>query len=408
MASGAISEETVPMNKLKWNLGQPKVVIMGNLAGGAFSMWKGLLKTGFRTHLMLSNAESGIAGLEAEGEEPPDKSLIWRCGGRPPSSGSLGARILSMLTNQFLLMLASFRLLRYDIIHSLAGALCQSPVWFFLFCILRLKPYLAFATGSDIREAPFQNGLRAWMARVYFRNAKKVLLLNIDMVAFYHKLGIKNASFFPFMIDTGKYSPAKVKKTIGTPDETLFFMPSHLDWGESDNKPDRTSTKGNDRFIRAFARCVKEGEKLKAAILYRGPDKALAKKLVESLGIADNVEFLPEMDKRSLISHFRMADVIVDQFDIGAYGTSMLEAMACGKPVLIFLAMDCARKSGIGEPPIACVSTEDEIYKAIKALLDPGHRNELGSASIEWIEKIHSIPVVAARLLEEYKAGRPS
>jgi glycosyltransferase involved in cell wall biosynthesis len=224
------------------------------------------------------------------------------------------------------------------------------------------------------------------------------------MIELKDKLELKNAEFFPFGIDTEKYSPKQVERDYVPQGHLLFFMPSHLDWGVTDNKPGRNSTKGNDRFIRAFARYVKEYGNAHAVILDRGPDKEIAKQLVAELGISNSTTFLPEMHKRELVRHFQMADVVVDQFEVGAFGFTGLEVMACAKPVLIYLKNECVDQCYPERPPVLNARTEEQIYQQIILVSGKVFRDELGLKAREWILKYHDGRQVAERLIAHYQS----
>ena len=59
----------------------------------------------------------------------------------------------------------------------------------------------------------------------------------------------------------------------------VFSHCSNIDFGFIDSKAGRTSTKGNDKFIRGFIRAAKEGAPIRCNILDRGPDKDKLKEL---------------------------------------------------------------------------------------------------------------------------------
>ena len=343
---------------------------------------------------------SGQAGL-------PDWIKIYEK--RPPQARTTAGKWAEFLTSAFGGREAVGELETYDIIHSFTGSLFFSPLAIWRFGVRRSRPYIGCATGSDIKEAALRPGLRGAGLRLFFRRASRTLLLNIDMVDLPETLGLTNARFFPFLIDTDKYSPQPVARTYAAEDETLFFMPSHLDWGQTDRQPGRTSTKGNDRFIRALARYLKEGGRVHALILDRGTDREAARRLVAELGLSEKVTFLPEMDKEALIEHYRLADVVADQFDMGAFGTTGLEAMSCGKPLMIHIDRDWAGRCYSAPPPVLYARSEDEILQRMRETADARLRADMGRQAREWIIDQHQGSKLAQRLIalyEEILAGK--
>ena len=73
-------------------------------------------------------------------------------------------------------------------------------------------------------------------------------------------------------------------------------MPSNIDFGVNDSGLKRNSTKGNDKFIKAFIKAYKKNKNIKCLILNRGPDKDVAKEYINTNCI-DGFEFLQPMLK---------------------------------------------------------------------------------------------------------------
>jgi len=389
-----------------------RVALIGNIVGNAYIWSKFLRQEGLAVDLFLRWKELGAMGPaweegRSEPEGLPDWIKVYEKS--PPQARTAAGKWAEFVTSGFGGREAVSVLENYDLIHSFTGSLFFSPLAIWRFGVRRVRPYVGCATGSDIKEAALRPGPRGAGLRLFFRRAARTLLLNIDMIDLPKTLGLTNAQFFPFLIDTDKYSPQPPAQECAEGDETLFFMPSHLDWGQTDSQPGRTSTKGNDRFIRALARFLKEGGRARAFILDRGTDREPARRLVAELGLSEKVTFLPEMDKQSLIEHYRLADVVADQFDMGAFGTTGLEAMSCGKPLLIHIDGDWAGRCYSTPPPVLYARSEDEILQRIREAADARLRDELGRQAREWIIDQHQGSKSAQRLIalyEEILAGR--
>jgi glycosyltransferase involved in cell wall biosynthesis len=125
-------------------------------------------------------------------------------------------------------------------------------------------------------------------------------------------------------------------------------------------------------------------------------DEAKSKKLVNDLGISNNVIWINPVPKNQLIQYYNIADIVLDQFVLGSWGTSTPEAMCCGKPVLIFYKKEYILRAFGEEPPILNSFNEDEILSNLLKLAEnKDFRNELGKKSRDWIIKTHSPSVVA-------------
>lgn len=378
-----------------------RVAFLGNLAGGAMMMAAPVARTGVDARLYLAAWEGALARSGVDGEGGVS---VAHYGATALSGAGLVRRLLARIRTELSCLRIVPALMRADAIQSFTGSLFGAWSWIVLFGLLRLRPYIACATGSDLREvAVHDRGRAGWIMRLFFARAERVLLLNVDMVAVAEHLGLSQARFFPFAVNTRAFAPASAARTYGGPDDLLVFMPSHLDWGVVDNAPGRSSTKGNDRLIRAFVRFLSSGGKGHLLMLDRGPDRDTAHRLVETLGIAAHVTFRPHMSKAELVAHMNMADAVADQFDVGSFGTTGLEAMACGKPLLIRIDPALAARCYAEPPPLMNVRTEDEILAALWAVSERDFRRDLGARARDWVVRFHDEDMVARQLVDLYR-----
>lgn len=375
------------------------IVIVGNHAGTGIGLAKAILSYNEKSKVYLFAYAQAVEDISSISWEQENLNIIIKEYRFKQNESLPSFKKYTYKIHNFLYALyCVYFFLRSDVLISLTGSFLDSPVWSFLLIKYKIKEYYAFATGSDIREEALKNNTIN-KVYTYFSQAKKILLLNVDMINLISQLRFQHCNFFPFAIDTQKYIPdPNYKFDINKP--ITFFMPSNLDWGKADNIQDRTSTKGNDKFIRAFAKALEKGLNGKLILLDRGPDKENAKHLISTLNIAKNVTFLSGMKKKDLVNMYQNSDIIVDQFIIGSFGTIGLEAMSCGKPLMIYINEDCASICYSNQlPPIINVKTEEEIYKAlIKILEDPIYLIKLGEQARKWILQKHSLKVVGQKL----------
>ncbi len=66
-----------------------------------------------------------------------------------------------------------------------------------------------------------------------------------------------------------------------------------------------------------------------------------------------------------MIQYYKIADIVLDQFVLGSWGTSTREkaAMSCGKPVLMFYKKEYILRAFGEEPPILNSFSEEDIFK---------------------------------------------
>lgn len=118
---------------------------------------------------------------------------------------------------------------------------------------------------------------------------------------------------------------------------------------------------------------------------------------VESLrarGIDCELVLIEKVPRHEALRLYAEADIIADQFIIGAWGVLAVEAMALGKPVMTYVS-----EEQLGDPvynqPV--VNTKPEHIARVLAplLLIPELRERLGRAGRASIERHHSIPAFA-------------
>lgn len=257
-------------------------------------------------------------------------------------------------------------------------------------------PYVVYDAGW-IRYFPYGRDIRDKLARRGYSKAKAVIITNpdtfeiSDTLSYLHKDKIH---FSPFAVDSNKYMPLDMKELrakYAKDNDILLFSPSRQIWKE----------KGNDKMLRAFSKFAKVFPNSKFIMVDWSVDEENSKNLANSLGISPNIIWIKPVPKNQLIQYYNIADIILDQFVLGSWGTSTPEAMSCGKPVLMFYKKNYILRAFGEEPPILNSFTEEDIYSnLVKLAKDKDFRNEMGKKSREWIIKTHSPRVVALKHLE--------
>lgn len=96
----------------------------------------------------------------------------------------------------------------------------------------------------------------------------------------------------------------------------------------------RERYKGHDRVIAALTPLLKSGHDAIYVIIGDGDDRPRLQAMVEREGLADRVRFMGEIDRRTLVDAYRLADLFVMPSTGEGFGIAFLEAMACGTPAL--------------------------------------------------------------------------
>lgn len=172
---------------------------------------------------------------------------------------------------------------------------------------------------------------------------------------------------------------------LPTPQERLLaLIPSRVDF----------SWKGHDKLLDA-ARNVSD---IHFVFAGWGNDYETAMTRVRDSALATHITFLPfSLSKPLLFEMYAASDLVIDQFQHGCYGTSAVEAMAGGIPVMMYIDGASFSARGWEAPPVLNCKNPDEIEATLKGILDGGiDLKQAGRQAASWAHRVHSPDIVAA------------
>jgi glycosyltransferase involved in cell wall biosynthesis len=184
--------------------------------------------------------------------------------------------------------------------------------------------------------------------------------------------------------------PAKANYTLHDPPRLIFVGRLHYQ-------------KGIDVLLKAFQALVQQHPALRLQILGDGPLRDQLKALADELGVTAQVEFVGQTDR--VLDYLQQADVFVLPSRAEGVSNALLEAMACGLPVVVSRIpgnVDVVEHEQNGllctaEAPIALAQT-------IASLLDqPELLERLGRAARRTVENFYSLESVAERYVGIYQ-----
>lgn len=89
-----------------------------------------------------------------------------------------------------------------------------------------------------------------------------------------------------------------------------------------------------DLLLQAFSQAFKGRADVRLRIGGGGDERATYETLARELGISQQVEFLGLLDRDGIRSLFQHVHCVVSTSDVETFGVTLIEAMACGKPVI--------------------------------------------------------------------------
>jgi phosphatidylinositol alpha-1,6-mannosyltransferase len=150
--------------------------------------------------------------------------------------------------------------------------------------------------------------------------------------------------------------------------------------------------KGHDQLIRALASIRQSIPDVLYAIVGDGLERAALEELTAQEGLGRHLQFLGEVDDDQLVRCYQQCDLFalpnrqVEQ-DIEGFGMVLLEAQACGKPVLAGDSGGTAETMRIPETGqvVCCEGPLELAALVVRLLSDPERLARMGEAARLWV-----------------------
>jgi glycosyltransferase involved in cell wall biosynthesis len=253
--------------------------------------------------------------------------------------------------------------------------------------------YNAFASyeHGTIRSIPFEKSITGVVCNITYRNSPVVFVTNTDVLPSVGRLKIDETRVYciPHAFDERKLLDwRRENKNIRPPsDEIVFFHPTRQDWKDKD----LSLTKGNDVMLRAAGNLWAQGHRFKLKLIAWGRDMEASKRLIEKLGYASAVEWIPPVGKQELWRLYCSSHAVIDQFGMDVMGGVGFEAMVLGVRLINAIDVDVFAKFFGEAPPFLGARSIAECEQQMKKIIcDPQDLAEIGSSQVEWMKTYHS------------------
>lgn len=248
------------------------------------------------------------------------------------------------------------------------------------------KPFCACPVGGDLQVFCGRNTSAGRATLRGFRSAYFMFVSNPHMLGHCRRLGLTNAVYLPYPMDTERYTPGKGNARSAWQQQYggdfFVLVTSRIDAGVKGFGPAVLEELRSISAARAGIRFI---------VMGWGADLELFRNAVSAAGLKDKVIIIAPVGKRRLIDYYRSCDVVLDQLIWGYYGATALEAAACGKPVIMKLQSDQYSDLYMGDcAPVCQVSDIKELRSTLMRLVDcPDECRQSGEAMRSWLVRNH-------------------
>ncbi len=229
-------------------------------------------------------------------------------------------------------------------------------------------------------------------ARFAMNRADVVLPVGQEVLRTLRALGIGGRiEVMPNTIDTGLFRPAPRRET-GPDGIKKVLLVSLLREG-----------KGIPRLLRAWASLRDRRRDFQLEIAGDGPKGEEYRRLAKDLGLEKAVKFLGMKTRTEVAALIQGSDFIVQPSEAETFGMTVIEAMACGKPVVATRLPAFERTISEERGVLVPAGDEEALARAIDYMLD--HHHEYRKERIaRYIEENFSHRAVGERLNEVYSS----
>ena len=285
-----------------------------------------------------------------------------------------------------------------DVVHFLHLHKWAAP-WVYRLRRSAIATVISCTTFSEISTVPWKRANERFYKRLPFNLVDAVVASSIEMRRYLENLGVrKPVTVIPNGVDLQRFRPAtdesekmRLRRKLGLP------LSGQLVLSVGAVQP----RKGTDVLLEAFARlCGRDDEDPHLVVagprhdLTRPSLSTFANRIQASIAkgqISNRVTFVGEV--KGIEDYYRAADIFVFPSRLEGMPNAVLEAMACGLPVVMTPFTGLSEDLGVDRTHFVISGWDSErLATDIRDLLtQPAARQELGRAALCWIRENHDV-----------------
>ncbi len=264
--------------------------------------------------------------------------------------------------------------------YGLFGALCN------------YHPYIISLWGSDILLFPKQGIIQRNIIKYNFKKADMIFSTSRYMENEAVKYTNKPIEITPFGIDFNIFN----NKNIRNEDEVVIGIVKALE-----------QVYGIDYLIKAFNKIINKypDKNIKLKILGEGTQSGSLRELVDELEINDNVEFLKPTNLEGVSDFYNKINIAVFPSISESFGVAVIEAQACGVPVIVSDIPAFNETTIPGKTSLICrIKDVDTIVDAVeKLVLNKAFYKEMSKNAEIFVKENFDVNEIFKRINMIYK-----
>jgi glycosyltransferase involved in cell wall biosynthesis len=275
----------------------------------------------------------------------------------------------------------------FDVIHAhwtLSAANACLGRWF------HRRPILLTLQGSDVFQV-IKHPIGAWLTKMVLSCSNGITALSESLVKAVSSIGFPSNKIH--IIPNGVNTSFFVPPTTDCRDNIILYVGSFIE------------RKGINYLLHAMAYVIHKLPQFRLVLIGEGPEGPKLKQLADNLGITEKLVFLGFQPREKVRDWMQRAKLLVLPSIEEAQGVVILEAMACGTPVV------ASKVGGIPEmvsPEVGVLVPPGDV-KALAAaiegvLRDPYQWSSMSRCARYWVEKHYDWSYIARQYIEIYQS----
>ena len=248
-------------------------------------------------------------------------------------------------------------------------------------------PFICFVHGEDVETAATSRE-QALLVKWVCKGSKKLVCNSENSRNLVAGLGFESTSKCEVLnpgVDTSRFVPALADQAFRTKMEwegkRVLLTVGRLQ-----------RRKGQDHMLAALPELLKTCPDLFYAIVGRGECEAELRSFIENNGLSSNAGVYTDLDDEALIKSYQQCDIFIlpnrtIENDIEGFGMVLVEAQACGRPVIAGDSGGTAETMIVGKTgEIIDCSNPQNIVKGLLPILQDSSFNRFGENAVEHVK----------------------